>query len=146
MALQPFGPRPHAQFSNSIHSRLDSLDGGSVYRKAATYTQNNTNTIMPRVGLELTIPVLQRAKTVHALDRAATVINLILFFSLKIGWSIWRKSNSNINVFLTTNSSKPSEIESAVSAVWRLCRLTHALWLPLLHSESQRLICDQEAF
>jgi hypothetical protein len=29
---------------------------------------------MPWVGFEPTIPVLQRAKTVHALDRAATVI------------------------------------------------------------------------
>jgi hypothetical protein len=28
---------------------------------------------MPRVGLEPTIPVFQRAKTVHALNRAATV-------------------------------------------------------------------------
>jgi hypothetical protein len=30
---------------------------------------------MPRVGLEPTIPVFQRAKTVNALDRAATVIS-----------------------------------------------------------------------
>jgi hypothetical protein len=29
---------------------------------------------MPRVGLEPTIPVFERAKTVHALDRAAIVI------------------------------------------------------------------------
>jgi hypothetical protein len=29
---------------------------------------------MPQVGFEPTIPVFQRAKTVHALDRAATVI------------------------------------------------------------------------
>jgi hypothetical protein len=29
---------------------------------------------MHRVGLEPTIPVFERAKTVHALDRAATVI------------------------------------------------------------------------
>jgi hypothetical protein len=29
---------------------------------------------MPRVGFEPTIPVLERAKTVHALDGAATVI------------------------------------------------------------------------
>jgi hypothetical protein len=29
---------------------------------------------MLRVGLKPTIPVLERAKTVHALDRAATVI------------------------------------------------------------------------
>jgi hypothetical protein len=30
---------------------------------------------MPRVGLEPTIPVFERAETVHALDRAATVID-----------------------------------------------------------------------
>jgi hypothetical protein len=29
---------------------------------------------MPRVGFELTIPAFERIKTVHALDRAATVI------------------------------------------------------------------------
>jgi hypothetical protein len=29
---------------------------------------------MPRVGFEPTIPVFERAKTVHVLDRAATVI------------------------------------------------------------------------
>jgi hypothetical protein len=29
---------------------------------------------MPRVGFEPTIPVLERAKTVRAFDRAATVI------------------------------------------------------------------------
>jgi hypothetical protein len=29
---------------------------------------------MPRVGLEPTIPAFERTKTVHALDRAATVI------------------------------------------------------------------------
>jgi hypothetical protein len=29
---------------------------------------------MPRVGFESTISVFQRAKTVHALDRAATVM------------------------------------------------------------------------
>jgi hypothetical protein len=29
---------------------------------------------MPRVGLESTTPVFERAKTVHALDRTATVI------------------------------------------------------------------------
>jgi hypothetical protein len=31
---------------------------------------------MPRVGFESTIPAFKRAKTVHALDRAATVIAL----------------------------------------------------------------------
>jgi hypothetical protein len=32
------------------------------------------HTDMPRVGFEPKIPVFERAKTVHALDRAATVI------------------------------------------------------------------------
>jgi hypothetical protein len=53
-----------------MHSRQDSLDGGSARRKAATYTQNK----LPRVGFEDTIPVFERAKMVHALGRAATVI------------------------------------------------------------------------
>jgi hypothetical protein len=40
-----------------------------------TQTQNKrTQTSMPRVGFEPTIPVFERTKTVHALDRAATVI------------------------------------------------------------------------
>jgi hypothetical protein len=34
-------------------------------------------TFMPRVGSEATIPAFERAKTVHALDRAATAIGLI---------------------------------------------------------------------
>jgi hypothetical protein len=33
---------------------------------------------MPRVGFEPTIPVLERMKMVHALDRAATVIGPVL--------------------------------------------------------------------
>jgi hypothetical protein len=53
------------------------LDGGSARDKAATYTQDNTNTTsMPRVGFELMIPGFERAKTVHAFDRAANVIGL----------------------------------------------------------------------
>jgi hypothetical protein len=32
---------------------------------------------MPQVGFEPTIPVFERAKTVHALDRTATVIGEI---------------------------------------------------------------------
>jgi hypothetical protein len=35
---------------------------------------------MPGVGFEPTIPVFERAKTVHALDRAATVIGGFLVF------------------------------------------------------------------
>jgi hypothetical protein len=33
---------------------------------------------MPRVGFESTTPVFERAKTVHVLDRAATVIGFLI--------------------------------------------------------------------
>jgi hypothetical protein len=40
-----------------------------------TQTQNkHAQTSMPRVGFESTIPPFERAKAVHALDRAPTVI------------------------------------------------------------------------
>jgi hypothetical protein len=42
--------------------------------RRTTQTQKRKQTSMPRVGFELTIPLFERAKTVHALDRAATVI------------------------------------------------------------------------
>jgi hypothetical protein len=38
---------------------------------------------MPRVGLELKIPVFEWEKTVRALDRAATVIGFVKFISDK---------------------------------------------------------------
>jgi hypothetical protein len=39
---------------------------------------------MLRVGFELTIPVLERAKTVHALERAATVIGFLINYWILI--------------------------------------------------------------
>jgi hypothetical protein len=63
-------------FSFLIYTQLVGLLGrGITPRKAATYTQNiRTQTSIPRVGFEPTIPVFERATTVHDLDRAATVI------------------------------------------------------------------------
>jgi hypothetical protein len=37
---------------------------------------------MPRVGFEPTFPVFERAKIVHALDRAATVIGSVKVLQL----------------------------------------------------------------
>jgi hypothetical protein len=51
------------------------MDGGSARRKAATYAQNKcTETSMLRVRFEPTTPLFERAKTVHALHRAAIAI------------------------------------------------------------------------
>jgi hypothetical protein len=43
------------------------------YLHGATQTQNKYRTSVPQVGFELMIPVLERAKTFHAMHRAATV-------------------------------------------------------------------------
>jgi hypothetical protein len=41
---------------------------------STTQTENKgTQTSMPRLGFEPTLPVFERLETVHALDRAATV-------------------------------------------------------------------------
>jgi hypothetical protein len=48
-------------------------EGRYIHRTTQTKTKR-TQTSIPRVGFEPTIPVFERAKTVHALDRAATVI------------------------------------------------------------------------
>jgi hypothetical protein len=45
-----------------------------VARPLPTHKTTRTQKSMPRVGFEPTIPVFERAKTVHALDCAATVI------------------------------------------------------------------------
>jgi hypothetical protein len=45
MALQTFcWTLTRFQFLNPIHSRQDTLEGGSAHRKATVYTQDNTNT------------------------------------------------------------------------------------------------------
>jgi hypothetical protein len=39
---------------------------------------------MPQVGFELTMPVFQRAKTVHILDRAPTMIDITWIIKVKL--------------------------------------------------------------
>jgi uncharacterized membrane protein len=51
-----------------------------LHARRTTQTQNKrTHKSMPRVGFEPTIPVSERAKTVHALDGAATVIGIFYY-------------------------------------------------------------------
>jgi hypothetical protein len=46
-------------------------------------TQNKgTQTFMPRVGFEPTIPVFEQMKTVHALNGAATLIGIFLLYDI----------------------------------------------------------------
>jgi hypothetical protein len=80
MALQPFGPWPIFQFFNRYTIGTTPWTGDQhVARPLPTHRttqiQNKrTQTSMPRVGFEPTIPVFEWAMTVLALVRAATVI------------------------------------------------------------------------
>jgi hypothetical protein len=86
MALQPFvGPRPLLQFHNLFCTdgrtpwTSDQLVARPLPTHRTTQTQNKrTQTSMPWAELEPTIPAFERVKTVHASDRAATVIGLVI--------------------------------------------------------------------
>jgi hypothetical protein len=66
------------------------LGGGSARRKVTAYTQNKrTQTSTPQVGFEPTFSVFERTKTVHALDRAATVIGTYITSVIKLNRMIW---------------------------------------------------------
>jgi hypothetical protein len=70
------------QVFNPIHSRKDSFGGDQpvarrVHIHRTTQTQNKrTQTSMLRAGFEPTTPVFEQAKTLHALDCAATAIGV----------------------------------------------------------------------
>jgi hypothetical protein len=88
MALQPFvGTRPLFQFILIIYTVFrtpwtgDQPVARPLPTQRTTQTQNKKHTIqisMHWVGIEATIPAFERAKTVHALDCAATVIMYIM--------------------------------------------------------------------
>jgi hypothetical protein len=81
------GPRPLIQFRNHFSQMvgflgrvISPLQGrwlhtGQHKHRINAYTQQ---TSMPWVGFEPTIPASERTKTVHALDRAATVTGEVL--------------------------------------------------------------------
>jgi hypothetical protein len=81
MALRPFvEPWPLFQFRDTVGRTPRTRDQPvarplPTHRTTQTQTKR-TQTFMPQVGFEPMIPVFERAKTVHALDRAATVIGL----------------------------------------------------------------------
>jgi hypothetical protein len=80
MAVQPFGPWPLFQFLNLYTIGRAPWTGDQptarmLPTRRTTQTQDKrTQTFMPGVGFELTTPVFEGAKTVHALNRAAAVI------------------------------------------------------------------------
>jgi hypothetical protein len=71
-------------------------DARSLPTHRTTQIQNKlTQTSMPQVGFEPTTPVFARAKTIHAVDLAATVIGIVLCYS---------SSNQVIRLILKTST------------------------------------------
>jgi hypothetical protein len=88
MALKPFvRPWPLFLVSWSFTQSEGPLGQGispsqGRYLNTGQHKQNKCiQTSMPQVGFELMIPVFEGAKTVHALDRAATVIARYMYKS-----------------------------------------------------------------
>jgi hypothetical protein len=74
MTLQPFGPWPLFSFLNLCTvGRIPWTGDQPVARPLPTH-RINTQTSMPLLGFQPAIPVFERAKMVHALDRTVTVI------------------------------------------------------------------------
>jgi hypothetical protein len=81
MALQPFvGPWPPFQCLH-LHTELVKFHGRGIspaqgrYLHTGQHKQNKrTQTFIPQVGLEPTIPVFEKAKTFHDSDSAATAM------------------------------------------------------------------------
>jgi hypothetical protein len=88
---------------------------------------------MPRVGFEPTTPVFERAKTVHALDRAPTVTGSLVHCHYVIASRpplSYRNPNSNdsssgrVKNFLFSTSSRPALGPTQPSIQWGLGALS----------------------
>jgi hypothetical protein len=74
LVVSIYGSATLVDFSFLIHAQ--SVHGLPTH--TTTQTQNKRiQTFMPRVAIEPTIPVFERAKTVHVSDRAATVVGSV---------------------------------------------------------------------
>jgi hypothetical protein len=77
MALQPFvGPWPVLQFLD-LFTQSVGLLGRGISPSQGRYLHTGQH----KYGFEPTIPVFERAKTVHALGRAVTMIDSTIVFS-----------------------------------------------------------------
>jgi hypothetical protein len=115
---------------------------------------------MPLVGFEPTIPVLEQAKTVHALDRATTgVCNSSTLYHLNIDGIITHKkyiADSLIKILLNIRSRAFNDSCSAgheIPASWKL-RVQYSILeltplasilsqIDLLHPLITLVVCDQ---
>jgi hypothetical protein len=119
------GPRPLIQFRNHFSQAVGLLgrvispsqglyltQGNTHTEWTHTHTHTHTHQIsMPWLGFEPTIPASKRVKTVHALDRAATVTGPTCYYPRIIGWIVestnslvkhHNKHDISLNITITT--------------------------------------------
>jgi hypothetical protein len=85
----------HPVLSNLYTVGRTPRTGDQPYLKAATHTgqhKHRRKTFMPRVGLEPTTPLFERAKIFRVLDHAATVIRARNTTIIIPGWNFNRNS------------------------------------------------------
>jgi hypothetical protein len=100
-------------FSFLIHTQSVGLFGQWISPSQGRYLHteqhnlriNTLKTSIPRVGLEPTIPAFERAKTFHALDRAATVTGCQIHYSYLITWDEANSEGDNRKI-CNTNCDK----------------------------------------
>jgi hypothetical protein len=101
-----------------------------------TQTQNKqTLTSMPPVGLEPTISVLERAKPVHALDRAATVIDFFIITTANCIVLLTNRHRCKLQLLKKyTISSAINKFMDSISCssnfCWTLCLKIHTASVP----------------
>jgi hypothetical protein len=79
------------------------------------HTQHKHETSMPRVGFEATVPESERAKTVHALDRSATVTD-------------------SVSILPEINLSKTNYVKKQMNVAWNVRPTdTYHIFLDILH-------------
>jgi hypothetical protein len=130
MVLQPFcGPLPHFQFLTLYTVGRTPWTGDQPVARAlptrkTTRTQNKRiQTSMPQVGFEPTIPVFERAKTVHALDRAATVIGALVSpfiksIDLSTSNSVFTVHYEWAHLTFTVQTTALNKVDVFLATVW----------------------------
>jgi hypothetical protein len=67
-----------------------------VHKHRKTHTQHKHQTSMPEEGFESTITASKRAKTVHALDRSATVTGTVIHYPVLINLTTIRRYTAQV--------------------------------------------------
>jgi hypothetical protein len=150
MTLQLFvGLWPPRQFSNHFytdgktHGRGISTSKGRYLHTGQNKHRINaqTQTSMLWVGFEPTISAFVRAKTVHSIDRAATVMDIVIFTPLKY----LQPGTVIVSMILESQQSKNDEIKRSLRKRFSE-RATEAFFFSSLCTHSRPAMNDPQLY